>query len=305
MPRRPLQCRPFRVLLLLTLVLPLLPLTAQAEVVYRERVETFEIGVRDGLPEDIWTAIRRFGPFIQGKHAVGSAQGRLKWSGLSIARRGHTCRLEAHTVDVEVVMTLPEWWRARSAPADQLAYWQCIERTVTIHEKRHAEIWRETGEAIDRAFRRFDDWMPCDELRAAIGETGNRLFQEGARRQRVFDDEDRRRRRYEQCVRPIEAQPQPAQLRPRDPQKPSAMGLSGERNPTAKDGAPLDMRSTGAHLGGSYSEPQAEAVAERNPLDALSGLAAAILAIVAAIAGYFGIMSGVMAWSQRRPHEVD
>lgn len=282
----------------------LMPATAAAEVVYRERVEYFEIGVRDGMPEDIWTAIRRYGPFIQGKHAVGSAAGRLKWSDLSIARRGHVCRLEAHVVQVEVVMTLPEWWRARNAPDDQLTYWQCIERTVTVHEQRHAEIWRETAEAIDRAFRRLDDWMGCDELRAAIGETGNRLFQEGARRQREFDDADRRRRRYEQCVRPQTATARPLQAPPQGPPR-SSSGIAADRHTSASEPTNgLDGKS-GGMLGGGAGTPQTESVAERDALDGLSSLAAGLLGILAAIGGYFGVMAGAIAWSRSHPRPAD
>ncbi len=253
--------------LILSTALPL-----RAEVHYREQVETFEIGIRDGTPEDIWTAIRRYGPLVQGKHAVGSASGQLNWSDLSIARRGGDCRLERHTVGVTVVMTLPEWWRAGRAPDDQRTYWQCIERTVTVHERRHAEIWRETAHAIDRALGRLDDWTPCNELRAAISTTANRLYQEGASRQRAFDDEDGRRRRYQQCPTPAAA----ADARTRA--SPTTSGRLGERD----------------------RETEAENAAKENPLAELGAAAATILAIIVAVAGYATALVAVMALANRR-----
>lgn len=281
------------------------PTPLRAEVVYEERAETFEIGVRDGTAEDIWTAIRRYGPFIQGKHAVGSATGRLKWSDLSIARRGHDCRLERRSVSVSVVMTLPEWWRARSAPADQLDYWRCIERTVTIHEKRHAEIWRETGHAIDRALGRLDDWMPCDELRATIGDTADRLYQEGIRRQHGFDADERRRQRYQQCQQPAIAAAQDTMGAPRRSPPSSLTGLtSGHPAAPARGHSAAKARvgtsPTAALLDERDQEPDTERLAERNPLEDFGGAAAALMAILAAFAGYAGAMAAVLALANRR-----
>ncbi len=286
-------------------LIALAPAPLRAEVVYDERIENFEIGIRDGTAEDIWTAIRRYGPFIQGQHAVGSATGRLKWSDLSIARRGHDCRLERRAVSVSVVMTLPEWWRARSAPADQLDYWRCIERTVTIHEKRHAEIWRETAHAIDRALGRLDDWMPCDELRANIGATADRLYREGVSRQHGFDADDRRRQRYQQCPRPAIPAAQDAIGAPRHSPPSSLTSLtSGDPAAPARGHsaakAKVGVSQTTARIGERDQEPNSEGLAERNPLEDLGGAAAALLAILAAVAGYAGAMAAAMALAARR-----
>lgn len=265
----------------------LLPFAAEAEVVYRERVETIEIGVRDGMPEDIWTAVRRYGPFVRGKHAAGAASGRLKWSNLSIARQGHRCRLEGQVIAMDVVMTLPEWRRANDAPDDERDYWQCIARIVTAHEKRHAEIWRETAEAADRALRRLDDWMPCDDLRSVVSETADRIYADGAHRQRVFDADDRRLQRYKVCPRPLAAQSLSGLPRSRVPESKTVAAI---HNGVAVRHAKATPSSSSAFIGENDGEPETEEVREREPRGALSRLAAAILALLAAAsAGLVGL----------------
>lgn len=293
-----LACLTLSCVLALLLVL-LLPVAAEAEVVYRERVETLEIGLRDGVAEEIWAAVRRYGPFVRGQHGVGAASGRLNWSDLAIGHRGDRCRLEGHIVTMDVVMTLPEWRRVNDAPDDERSYWRCIERVLTAHEKRHAEIWRETADSVDRALRRLDDWMPCDDLRTAISETADRIYEDGAHRQRVFDADDRRLQRYKECPRPLAAQSLSGLPRSR---LPASRTVSTIRNDVAVRNAPDTPSSSSAFIGQNGGEPQTEEARERQPRGALSRLAAAILALLAAASAGLAAVGIARSRARRQAH---
>lgn len=174
---------------------------ARADVHYEEKIELFEVGARDGTPEQIWQGIRRWGPTGGDMHSrsviVGQAGGKVSWK-WSYAQGGGGCRVQRSDVFVAVVIRLPDWRYRAFASNEQKAYWDCIESTVTEHENRHAEIWRETGSEIDRAVSRLSA-SSCGELNAVINATGNRIHADGQARQRTFDVEDGKRGRYERC----------------------------------------------------------------------------------------------------------
>lgn len=171
----------------------------RSEVIYEERTERFEIGVREETPAAVWAALNRYGPLVDGRGAIGAAKASIRWYDIKIRRTAQGCMVDSAKVHVGVKLILPEWERAWRVTPDMQSYWACVERTVTTHEQRHAEIWRETGERIDRGLRALSTPMACDELNVRIGETANRLYREGARRQLEFDEADRARPRYQMC----------------------------------------------------------------------------------------------------------
>ena len=68
--------------------------TTRADVHYEEKTELFEVGARDGTPEQIWQGIRRWGPTGGDMHSrsviVGQAGGKISWK-WSYAQGGNGC----------------------------------------------------------------------------------------------------------------------------------------------------------------------------------------------------------------------
>ncbi|MBX9926929.1 MAG: DUF922 domain-containing Zn-dependent protease, partial [Hyphomicrobiaceae bacterium] len=153
--------------------------------------------------QNLWRAIWRHGPSQGrglGSTIVGTAQGTVSYQPQVDRHPQQGCRLTDATVKVHVLITLPEWRRARFAPESEIDYWKCVRGTVTVHELRHAQIWRETAEKLDREFGRLSGWMPCSQLGLEMKASADEIVGAGMRRQRQFDEEDYSRRRYDRCV---------------------------------------------------------------------------------------------------------
>lgn len=176
----------------------LLAPAAQAVLHYEERTETFEIGAAATDGASIWQAIRRIGPEVGGTHAIGTTGAKTSWT-RTLQRGPLGCKVKRIDVTMNVSLALPAWQgRSRAAPELQ-KYWDCVAKTVTTHEKRHAQIWREAGHKLDNELSTLTEWMPCGQLDEQLKETAERIQTEARGRQSAFDDEDRRRPRYEQC----------------------------------------------------------------------------------------------------------
>lgn len=242
---------------------------ALAQLSYEERIERFEIGVREETPAAIWAALNRYGPLVDGRGAIGAAQARIRWYDMRTKRSAKGCMLDSAKVHVSVTLILPEWERAWRTSPDMQQYWTCVERTVTTHEQRHAEIWRETGEHIERSLRALAVWMPCDELQLRIEDATNGLYKQGQRRQVEFDAADRRRPRYQLC----EAQ-------------------RGREIVTADRFSP---RASAGTVAGTGTPAAMQALAEDGGLGTtLLNLTIAVLVLLAAAAAYAGTMGLVM-----------
>ena len=177
---------------------PLLAPAAQATLHYEERNETFEIVRPPRTPTSIWQAIRRFGPEAGGAHAIGTTAAKTSWT-RTLQRGPLGCKVKTIDVTMNVALALPTWQgRSRATPELQ-KYWDCVAKTVSTHEKRHAQIWRDSGHKLDTELSALTDWMPCGQLDEQLKETADRIQSDARGRQAAFDDEDRRRPRYEQC----------------------------------------------------------------------------------------------------------
>ena len=171
---------------------------AHATLHYEERTEALEIGAAATDRNSIWQAVRRFGPEVDGTHAFGTTGAKISWT-RSVQRGPLGCKIKSIDVTMNVSLALPAWQgRSRAAP-DMQKYWDCVAKTATTHEKRHAQIWQETGRKLDDELSAIAEWMPCGQLDDLLKETAERIQTQARSRQAAFDDADRRRPRYEQC----------------------------------------------------------------------------------------------------------
>ncbi len=263
----------------------LLPTLAYGEVVYAEQVETYDVGTRGGTPNDLWKSIGRFGPKLDGSDAIGTTGGSVAWGPYKATRTPQGCVIKDLKVDVSVKILLPEWQLSYTGTPASQAFWDCVVRTVTIHENRHAEIWRETGDRIDRALLGLGP-IPCNDVKSRVDQVARAIHGEGRERQAAFDAEDKRKRRYEQCFA----------LRNR----PTAAGQpAGQEAP----------RAAARAVAGAAGQRQAQAPAIEGSDGLLDGFGSAILKFTllaaALTAGYLGSMRLALRFAAKRASEEE
>ena len=185
----------------------------RADVVFKSDRVTYEIGANEDTKQSIWRGVRKWGPSVGGERAIGMATGNVRWR-YRFSREPGGCRLTQFRVFVDVRLKLPSWRRERTAPQHITRYWQCVKRTVTIHEEGHAEIWRRTGRRINWAVNQMKNVVvPCGEVKSRVNNLAQPIYDRGRRQQATFDREDRRRKRYKLCDRnPLTSNRRPATL---------------------------------------------------------------------------------------------
>ncbi|MEM9356535.1 MAG: DUF922 domain-containing protein [Pseudomonadota bacterium] len=173
--------------------------TAHAETTFRQRAEYFDISGYVNSRKEMWDAIRDWGPSgTGGKLIVGTAQPRFGYS-YKFKKKGGRCYVTDLKVSVGVVLRLPQWNAKGFAKPELQRYFDCVLRTVTVHEKRHGQIAYETGQQIERAMMSDLDGSSCNGLKQRAKSIFHRVIAEGGVRQTEFDRRDYARRRYQQC----------------------------------------------------------------------------------------------------------
>ena len=269
-----------------------------AEVAYEERTETFEVLVSGKAPADIWKGIRNQRPFSFDETTVGNIQSKFGWSQTS-ERSARGCRLKSVEVRASMIITLPAWSGRDFAPPAQQSTWDCIERTVTTHEKTHARIWLETAHNIDRGMREISGWMPCAELEQKLTQTFNSIHDQGKQRQAAFDAEEQRNPRYQRCIpsrpAPTTIAVKPPVAEPASPPPPPRAPLVATQQPVTTSATPTSAAPTGkthSHNDGGL-------------VDALSSFFWLLVLVGALIATYVAVMAALtIAGARTKRSEV-
>jgi predicted secreted Zn-dependent protease len=178
------------------------PTAGQAEVTYRESVRTYELGGRIRTRRDVWNAIRFDGAVGTAlTNAIGTATWHVRprwWWKQTPAGR---CTINRVKVAVDVLIRVPEWHFAHRTAPHVRKYFACVRETVMVHEKRHGEIAKGMGDAIERALLREVRDVACVRASEIATEIYRREMRAGKSRQKAFDAADRRRNRYQRCNR--------------------------------------------------------------------------------------------------------
>ncbi|MFM1816839.1 MAG: hypothetical protein RLZ98_3534, partial [Pseudomonadota bacterium] len=90
---------------------------ARAEILYSESTSYFELGENLRTKNDIWKAIKRNGPLVGGKHAIGSASGGIGYH-FKMRQSGGRCTITEVQFKLDVKIRLPEWQYEYQAPQD-------------------------------------------------------------------------------------------------------------------------------------------------------------------------------------------
>ena len=170
-----------------------------AETTFRQRAEYFDISGFVNSRKEMWDAIRDWGPSgVGGRLIVGTAQPRFGYS-YKFKKQGGQCFVTEMKVSVGVVLRLPQWNAKAFAKPELQQYFDCILRTVTVHEKRHGQIAYETGQQIERTMLSELDGSSCTGFKDRADTIFRRVIAKGGVRQSDFDRRDYARRRYQQC----------------------------------------------------------------------------------------------------------
>ncbi len=163
--------------------------SAAAEVVSDVRYQTYT--VRGQTAREIWREIGRKGPHQRrrGLYAQALSEIRYGWS-VTYARRAGSCRVEDATIDVRVLITLPEWVGEKRGEPRLKNAWQRYLAKVRRHEERHKTIALETAAAVDREFKKAPQYRTCDALKFYLEKTTERILARERRRQDHFDRTD-------------------------------------------------------------------------------------------------------------------
>lgn len=180
-----------------------------ARVDFTTRNTYYEISDFIDSRRKLWQAIDMWGPRSNShRSALGTASRRISHK-RRVLRSGKRCSITDVNVTVRVVLTLPQWSKRYRAKPHLQRYFDCISRTVTVHEKRHAQISYETGKRLEAALRSDLLRVPCDDFRRREGATVRRIIEQGRIRQKTFDRMDYAKPRYQKCHRMARKQRSP------------------------------------------------------------------------------------------------
>ncbi len=173
-----------------------------AGVNFSTSVEPFELGIDIEHWTDVRRAMSSRGPYHRGlkQRAWGTAQDHFKWQ-YEIKRDAKKCSMSNLNIDVRVVLQLPQWLSKYASTDGAQDVFACVSQTVTTHENRHAQIWRETAHRMyDGAMSRMN-MTSCHNFRKRAYDLFLSLRNKGYQRQKVFDAADYKRPRYDKCWR--------------------------------------------------------------------------------------------------------
>ncbi len=170
-----------------------------AEPKYRERIEYFDISGYVNSKREMWESIRDWGPSRSvSQYIVGQAQPRFSYS-YKLRNIDNRCVFSKLDVGVRVVIRLPAWDLKNFAKPELQQYFGCILRTVTVHEKRHAQIAYEAAEKIEARFQEQLNRTSCIRFADRAKDIYRQVVSEHHRRQSDFDRRDYARKRYQLC----------------------------------------------------------------------------------------------------------
>ncbi|MGH1417230.1 MAG: DUF922 domain-containing protein [Hyphomicrobiaceae bacterium] len=173
---------------------------ALAGVNFTTSVQHYELGTDIERWQDIYRAIKKWGPYSHRKNTTvfGQAEGDFKWK-YKVRRDGNLCSISNLDINVHVELRLPEWLSKYASTDGAQEVFSCVSQTVTTHENRHAEIWRETANKMHRAAKAGLTRISCHKFEDRAGALLRNEYRSGSRRQAKFDTADYKRPRYQKC----------------------------------------------------------------------------------------------------------
>lgn len=151
-----------------------------------DRIERYAIV--GASSSELMRQMRELGPVDppSGKRMHGFAEWRVSWSYQYAPGRGG-CRLTQHEVELDVVITLPEWRDKDAADGRMQAGWADFLHKLEEHERGHRAIGVEAAHAVDAALAEAPGRSDCDGFGERLDSVAERAMDRYLRADAEYD----------------------------------------------------------------------------------------------------------------------
>lgn len=132
--------------------------------------------------------IARRGP--QNGHAIGTTETRMT-PRVKTVREGDTCRIETAEIDLDLLVTLPEWSELNRADGRTRSAFEALSKHVEWHEQQHVDISKKHKSLIENSLVAIPPQKSCRQLMTKARALFRAMFEEHNREQRAFDASER------------------------------------------------------------------------------------------------------------------
>lgn len=170
---------------------------ATAETVSSTRLSYFTIS--GNTPAEIYRAILRRGPRVDGERAIASADATAVQNG-RLEQSGGFCRVKDYRIKLTFRITRPRIANEGALSAGDRALWRQFSRFVVAHEEEHKRVWLACAADLDRRVRSVRA-PNCDKAAAKTNAMWNQMLSGCDRKQRAFDADQARELRQQPFIR--------------------------------------------------------------------------------------------------------
>ena len=172
--------------LVIGLCLAVLPVSAGADMISSKSYSYFSIGGKTASELDV--ALSRSGPYMKdtGTHHPGATKMKFT-AAVTYESTESRCRIKSARIKVDTKIILPRWKYRKQATRSLGVIWDTLSRDIKRHEERHAEIARQYARKVDAALQKLPSRTTCEQLRADVDKTSERILKAHYADQARFD----------------------------------------------------------------------------------------------------------------------
>ncbi|WP_419911252.1 DUF922 domain-containing protein [Hoeflea sp.] len=138
--------------------------------------------------EQINQQIARRGP--QNGHAIGTTETRMTPK-VKTVRDGDSCRIESAEIDLDLLVTLPEWSELDRADGRTRSAFEALSKHVEWHEQQHVNISKKHKTLIENGLVAITPQPTCRQLMTMARAKFRAMFEAHNQEQRAFDISER------------------------------------------------------------------------------------------------------------------
>ena len=150
--------------------------------------KTRYFAVRGSTLSELDDSLSRAGPVIEqtGRRHPGATS--VKFDGeVTYKRVPEGCAVKDATISLALDITLPKWARPKRVDSRTALIWQTLEKDITRHERRHAEIAINFQKRMESALRNLRPERDCATMERMANTVMSRYLAEHERKQIEFD----------------------------------------------------------------------------------------------------------------------
>lgn len=139
-------------------------------------------------PYELHQSMVTNGPFneIVKERVYAEIQWRLKWT-FDYLTEQQKCRINRFNINVEAIITMPQWVNENTAPASMRALWPRVVSRIRRHEDGHKANGIQAANFLARRLKSLPTYDSCDALTRDINGEGERIMAQFYLVDRAFD----------------------------------------------------------------------------------------------------------------------